>query len=194
VCGGALKEVGLSLPGNVFELRNSSTQAGWLINLKAAEDFSLPAVEMLALRLFMTRRISQELKIPIASVRLIVSFNGESKKLPFPAAMVNKQWLQTRIGLAVRQSKVAAANATVRTDANGVHAKAAAGPSAVSVQNFKSVNTPNGTDGSTNKPPKTKSAEQLLDDLHRQFEEEDVNVTESGVFDGSLSDFQRAYA
>ncbi len=47
VCGGVLKEVGLSVPGTVLELRNSSTHAGWLINLKAPQDFSLPAVEKL---------------------------------------------------------------------------------------------------------------------------------------------------
>jgi hypothetical protein len=154
----------------------------------------------------MMRRISQELKIPMASVRLIVSFNGESKKLPFPAAMVNRQWLQTRIGLAVRDGKAAATKNTTCTDTNAVSAPTSASPSAVmpppvattrpviSVQNSTQAHTQNDTEGPTNKPPKTKTAEQLLEDLNRQFDEEDVNVTESGVFDGSLSDFQRAYA
>lgn len=152
------------------------------------------------------RRISQELKIPMASVRLVVSFNGEAKKLPFPATMVNQQWLKTRIGLVAREGKAVAAAAAVRAQSRAVPATPSAGLAAVvvppapisravpPVQNALLTPSPDELKLSSSGPPKSKTQAELLDDLNRQLDEGDVNVTESGVFDGSLSDFQRAYA
>lgn len=223
ICGVALKDVGLNVPGSVFQLNNSNNQTGWLINLSMPSGFSLPSVEVLTLRLFLVKRICQELKLPPESVRLIVSFNVESKRLPFPETMVNEDWLRSRIALFMVKGAVPATSSTPTTsmqwaanqpqvnqhqvappsahamvsDSTDLSNSAMTVPASMSARVINPLQPPiNSTliylpDAPVVSRPQQKSSRQILDELANEADE--IQDEEFAVFDGSLSDFQRAF-
>ena len=96
VCALSLKEVGLSVGGNVFELRNSKNRAGWLVSLQVPEHFHVGAVDALALRLFLSRRVEAALGMAPRSLQLVLNFNAEAKRLPFAESGIDASRLRSR--------------------------------------------------------------------------------------------------
>ena len=97
VCALSLKEVGLSVGGNVFELKSSKNRAGWLVSLQVPEHFHVPAVDALALRLFLSRRVELALGMEAKSLQLLLHFSAEAKRLPFAEALIQAPWLRSRL-------------------------------------------------------------------------------------------------
>jgi hypothetical protein len=91
--------LGLHVGGNVFELRNSKGDSGWLVSLLVSEAFHVPPVETLALRLFLSKRIEAALGMVPKSLRLELSFSSEAKRLPFAESIIEPQWLKSRMAL-----------------------------------------------------------------------------------------------
>jgi hypothetical protein len=89
----------LHVGGNVFELRNSKGDSGWLVSLLVPAAFQVPPVEALALRLFLTRRIEAALGMAAKSLRLELSFSSEAKRLPFAESIIEPRWLKSRLAL-----------------------------------------------------------------------------------------------
>ncbi len=97
VCASSLKEVGLSVGGNVFELKNSKNRHGWLVSLQVPAQLQVPPVDALALRLFLTRRIELALGMKPKSMHLVLSFSCEAKRLPFAESVIEPRWLKERM-------------------------------------------------------------------------------------------------
>lgn len=93
----SLKELGLNVGGNVFQLINSKGIKGWLVSLQVPENFKISPVDALALRLFLARQIETSLKLPPKSLGLVLSFSNEARKLPMAEAAVDGKWIKARI-------------------------------------------------------------------------------------------------
>lgn len=97
ICAVSLKELGLNVGGNVFQLINSKGIKGWLVSLQVPENFKISPVDALALRLFLARQIEVALKMPPKSLGLVLSFSNEARKLPMAEAAVDGKWIRARI-------------------------------------------------------------------------------------------------
>jgi cell division septation protein DedD len=97
VCASSLREIGLSVGGNVFELKNSKNRNGWLVSLQVPAQLQVPPVDTLALRLFLTRRIELALGMRPKSLDLVLSFSSEAKRLPFAESVIEPRWLKERM-------------------------------------------------------------------------------------------------
>ncbi len=97
ICAVSLKELGLNVGGNVFQLINSKGVKGWLVSLQVPENFKISPVDALALRLFLARQIEVGLKMPPKSLGLVLSFSNEARKLPMAEATVDGKWIRARI-------------------------------------------------------------------------------------------------
>lgn len=97
ICAVSLKELGLNVGGNVFQLINSKGIKGWLVSLQVPENFRISPVDALALRLFLARQIESSLKMPPKSLGLVLSFSNEARKLPMAEAAVDGKWIKARI-------------------------------------------------------------------------------------------------
>ena len=97
VCAKSLKDPGLNIGGNVYQLTNSKGKAGWLISLQVSERFYIPPTDALALRIYLSRKIEEDLGLKPKSLGLVLSFNQEAKRLPFAENVVNSKWVRARI-------------------------------------------------------------------------------------------------
>ncbi len=97
ICAVSLKELGLNVGGNVFQLTNSKGIKGWLVSLQVPENFKISPMDALALRLFLSRQIEIGLKIPAKSLGLVLSFSNEARKLPMAETAVDGKWIRARI-------------------------------------------------------------------------------------------------
>ncbi len=97
VCAISLQEVGLSVGGNVFELKNSKNHAAWLVSLQMPRHVHIPAVDALALRLFLSQRVEAALGMPPRTLHMVLNFSTEAKRLPFPESVVEPKWLKARV-------------------------------------------------------------------------------------------------
>lgn len=97
VCAVTLKELGLSVGGNVFQLTNSKGKSGWLVSLHVPERFSISPTDTLALKLFLTKRIETALGMKPKSLALVLSISNEAKRLPFGESAIDAKWVKSRI-------------------------------------------------------------------------------------------------
>lgn len=97
ICAMSLKELGLNVGGNVFQLTNSKGVKGWLVSLQVPENFKISPVDALALRFFLARQIESALNLQPKSLGLVVSFSNEARKLPMSEASIDGKWIKARI-------------------------------------------------------------------------------------------------
>jgi hypothetical protein len=173
-CSAALKEVGLHVGGNVFELRNSKGDSGWLVSLLVPAKFQVPPVEALALRLFLAKRIEAALGMIPKSLRLELNFSSEAKRLPFAESIIEPKWLKSRMALCLGKPGRGASPA---------------GNKAAPVTSLRIVPPPNAS--VPNGKPVSESAkiqEAKLKSLLESLDDDDLYE----VNEGSMSDFDRA--
>lgn len=126
VCALSLREVGLNVGGNVFEIKNSKGKTGWLVSLQMPERVLVPAVDALAIRIFLTRRVEAAMGLKPKSFHLLLSFGTEARRLPFSESVVEPKWLQAHIAQFMAPSQTpAGVTAGKAAPARAVAAKAA---------------------------------------------------------------------
>ena len=177
-CSAALREVGLHVGGNVFELRNSKGDSGWLVSLLVPASFQVPPVETLALRLFLAKRVEAALGMVPKSLRLELSFSSEATRLPFSESIIESKWLKSRMALCLGHSIRSAAPAGAKSR------QVAALATSLFIVPPPNTQVPNGK-------PVSESAqvqEEKLKSLMASFDDDELFE----VNEGSMSDFDRA--
>ena len=189
VCAASLKEIGLSVGGNVFELKNSKNRDGWLVSLQVPAQLQVPPVDALALRLFLTRRIEMAVGMKPKSMHLVLSFSSEAKRLPFAESVIEPRWLKERMtSFLANVNKTASTTAGKKTALPPAATKAKSGPPHTTptvAENAKP--TPTTSDKKASSAPAITLDEKmkaLLDTL------DDDDLYE--VKEASMTDFDRA--
>ena len=202
VCATSLKEVGLNVGGNVFELKNSRGNRGWLVSLQMPERVQISPVDALALRLFLCKRVEAALKLKPKSMHLVLNFSFEAKRLPFAESVVDPKWIQSRIAFALSGAKsatapdrppAAAAAAPAAPKPAGQPAALRANPVAPTTRAAPVPFTPESSLAAAAAITRPVSAsaqtqEERLEEMLATFDDDDLYE----VNEGSMTDFDRA--
>ena len=203
VCATSLKEVGLNVGGNVFELKNSRGNRGWLVSLQMPERVQISSVDALALRLFLCKRVEAALKLQPKSMHLVLNFSTEAKRLPFAESVIDPKWLQSRIAFALanaRPGPIAAPVAAPPKAATPLASKPTVSAAVVRANPFAAPKSAAPASSTADAPAELAAAphrpvsasaqtqEERLEEMLSTFDDDDLYE----VNEGSMTDFDRA--
>lgn len=189
VCALTLKELGLTVGGNVFQLINSKGKHGWLVSLHVPERFAISPTDALALRLFLTRRLEAALGLKPKSMALVLSVSSEAKRLPFGESVVDAAWIKKRIPIWLNSAAKKDAKATPASQPGAMGQFSSSDPRTGVVSDLPPTLRPNAAAiGTAPKSPPAKEQEARLEQmLALMSDDEPYEVVEA-----SMTDFDRA--
>ncbi|MDP2000118.1 MAG: hypothetical protein Q8K22_11075 [Rhodoferax sp.] len=97
ICQRWLNEMGIELSREIYQVVTRSRQHVYLVRLHMQDRRAFPAADLLAIRLFLTLKVEEELCLESRSIRIFLQANVEAKSIKMDPKSITSLWLHNRI-------------------------------------------------------------------------------------------------